>query len=648
MRRIFLFFLFLLPIRLLVGYQTGDATGKVSIGPVPGWVQDCSFALKPPPLKPSQVHLQYLLTDIQHHAVEKSAYVHFAVRALSASGVNDLSRLDIVYAPSFEKVVVHFIRIFREGRSLDRLESAHFSILQREPDLERNLYRGHLTLVYLLEDVREGDIIEYAYTVEGELPHFSSHLTLYFNLQGGVVFERLYRRLVVASGTDFEYRLYDCSTPPRIAQIDPSLEEWTWELHETPPFPVDEGSPAWHFPLSGVQFSQYASWSEVSHKLSSLYQLPFDLETEASVEMRDLVTRWQLETSSVEQRALLALRFVQDTIRYFGLEEGIGGFKPHDPRQVLQHRYGDCKDKTFLVYALLKMMGIDSTPVLVNSSEGRNLPHWLPSPFSFDHIVLRIAIGDQIYWVDPTFELQGGTSLKRCFIPPYQWGLPVFPESGGLVSISSGLASEPISIDTSLRVVSEESIDMQMTRTFRGGDADDVRRYLDWRGVFSFSEDTLHALQKIYGKASCLAPVILEDDRQSNILTLREHYQIGVNTQGGEKVIKVFSTAIRNYLHTGMNPERRLPFAFAYPAWIKEHLHLENPFSHWVESSNTYTLDHESLFYSHARHVGKKTFDLQIELKHLKDHVPPESSRRYWELSNEIELNCWFFLHLSQ
>jgi hypothetical protein len=426
--------------------------------------------------------------------------------------------------------------------------------------------------------------------------------------------------------------------------LDPFLEEWTWELKETPPLPNEERIPICNYPLSRVQITQYKTWEEVILKLFPLYQLPFDLETQASQEMIDLVQTWHLATQNPSERALLALRFVQDQIRYLGMEEGIHGFKPHDPRQVLIRRYGDCKDKTFLLHAFLKMMGIASTPVLVNSTQGKSLPHYLPSPFLFDHIVLRIDLPGQPVWVDPTIPLQGGSTLESNSMPAYDWGLPVFPEEQGLIPVISHPAKEPIVIETHWRIVSVDRAHLRVTRTFHGADADNVRRYLDGRGMVPFSEESLSALRNIYGRVDLLAPFTLVDDRLANRITLIEDYQAEIRTQDNTRMLKVFSIAIRNYLHSGLSPGRVFSYAFFDSYWVKEHVHVESPFNRWESLDEAVTLDHESLLYTHHMRVNDGIFDFHVELKHLQDHVPAASSRKYWEMANEIIEYCWFRL----
>lgn len=52
-------------------------------------------------------------------------------------------------------------------------------------------------MIYFLDDIRVGDIIEYAYSCVGENTVYSSHLTISLGFQKDSTVEKLYRKLLV-------------------------------------------------------------------------------------------------------------------------------------------------------------------------------------------------------------------------------------------------------------------------------------------------------------------------------------------------------------------------------------------------------------------------------------------------------------------
>ncbi|MFL6202061.1 MAG: transglutaminase domain-containing protein [Thermoanaerobaculia bacterium] len=86
--------------------------------------------------------------------------------------------------------------------------------------------------------------------------------------------------------------------------------------------------------------------------------------------------------------ALLA--FARKQVRYVAVEVGIGGYRPHTPNEVLERRWGDCKDKAFLLIDLLREAGIEAWPVLVLSSGNGRVDREFPSP-QFNHAIVAVS-----------------------------------------------------------------------------------------------------------------------------------------------------------------------------------------------------------------------------------------------------------------
>src|SRR5205807_2167240 len=63
-------------------------------------------------------------------------------------------------------------------------------------------------------------------------------------------------------------------------------------------------------------------------------------------------------------------RFVQQNVRYFVIEVGVGGYRPHPAADIFRNRYGDCKDKATLLTAMMSAVGIHASLMFVDTSRG--------------------------------------------------------------------------------------------------------------------------------------------------------------------------------------------------------------------------------------------------------------------------------------
>jgi hypothetical protein len=90
--------------------------------------------------------------------------------------------------------------------------------------------------------------------------------------------------------------------------------------------------------------------------------------------------------------ALLA--FARKQVRYVAVEVGIGGYRPHTPQEVLARRWGDCKDKAFLLIDLLREAGIEAWPVLIRASADGRVDREFPNPYQFNHLIVAVSADD--------------------------------------------------------------------------------------------------------------------------------------------------------------------------------------------------------------------------------------------------------------
>jgi hypothetical protein len=154
------------------------------------------------------------------------------------------------------------------------------------------------------------------------------------------------------------------------------------------------------------------------------------------------------------------LDFVRRQVRYVAVEVGIGGYRPHTPQEVLERRWGDCKDKAFLLIDLLRDSGIEAWPVLIRFDPEGRVDREFPSP-QFNHAIVAVSAeglgvkeGDPVaggyLFLDPTQELGALSWLSPG--TQDQEALVVRDGKGVLVRtpVLSGVESRQVSLDVSL------------------------------------------------------------------------------------------------------------------------------------------------------------------------------------------------------
>ncbi|MGH2613502.1 MAG: hypothetical protein ACRDFB_10710, partial [Rhabdochlamydiaceae bacterium] len=404
----------------------------------------------------------------------------------------------------------------------------------------------------------------------------------------------------------------------------------------TVPCVEENNEPFWYTPNAKVHITQYKNWREVAQKIAPLYSLSKDLKTSVPPEMTNLIEKWKEVADDPIEQATLALRFVQDEIRYQGLEDGIGAFKPTDPWIILERRFGDCKDKSFLLHTLLKFLDIESTFVLVNSNNGKNIPNRLPNPSFFNHVVLKISINGENYWVDPTMRLQGGNLVDNYF-PGFEWGLSLSEELNGLIQLPQEVIKKPTEIETSIHAKTPDFVEMVIETTRYGGRADHFRSRAENIGLNNFFDNNLRKLKRKYGTVNRLSPISVSDDRANNIFVTKESFMIPTKTQSGKKIFKTHSFVFTERLDDNLTSDRACPYAISYPLWVKEHITLVNPYGNEASESDELKVENSSFRYFYTYHHEGEHTEITYEIKHLEDHIPTELINAYWNGLDEIK-----------
>jgi hypothetical protein len=94
--------------------------------------------------------------------------------------------------------------------------------------------------------------------------------------------------------------------------------------------------------------------------------------------------------SGKREKTAALLAFVRRQVRYVAVEVGVGGYRPSAPGAVLDRRWGDCKDKAFLLIDLLREAGIEAWPVLIRSAESDRVDREFPAPW-FNHAIAAVS-----------------------------------------------------------------------------------------------------------------------------------------------------------------------------------------------------------------------------------------------------------------
>ncbi len=156
--------------------------------------------------------------------------------------------------------------------------------------------------------------------------------------------------------------------------------------------------------LEQITVSSVKSWDEYVNWERALLKKAFV----SNKEVRDLAVRLTSGKETPREKLDALFRFVAQEIRYQqDYETTIAGVKPHTPTQILERRYGDCKDKAVLIIQLAKEIGIKLEYAILRTRDSGKLQMKIPNQ-QFNHAIVHVPVQPGIesdFFMDPTVDL---------------------------------------------------------------------------------------------------------------------------------------------------------------------------------------------------------------------------------------------------
>jgi hypothetical protein len=205
-----------------------------------------------------------------------------------------------------------------------------------------------------------------------------------------------------------------------------------------------------------LQFGNLKSWADVAKAYGARAQ------PQVTPSLAAKASEIIMGARSLMQRVERLHHWVTRNIRYVSVSVLDGGYVPRSAHSVLERGYGDCKDQTILLQALLAAVGVDSSAVLIDVDDAYALPAQ-PTPFTFDHVMVYVP--SLSLYLDPTAGYARAGTL-----PKHAMGKPVLHVSDGRIGRTPQATSKADFTETTVNLFMDETgaVNGDSTATMRG------------------------------------------------------------------------------------------------------------------------------------------------------------------------------------
>lgn len=573
----------------------------------------------------------YTLYDIQVNVAEQTNYTRYIAVITNKTGVQNHSEINISFPGTYQKVVFHELTIVRGTQRINKLSQSAIKVVDEEPLTSDYQVHDYSSARIILEDVREGDKIELAYSLIGFNAVLGNKYDNFINLYSQSPITNHYSSILMPAGRKLNYKCYNDAPAPQIRQSG-NYTVYEWSDMELMPVTYEGNTPAWYTEYQYVALSEFNNWNEVALWASTLtngvsMQLPAAL-----LKMAD---EWEKKAGASKITfAEMALRFVQNDIRYLGIEIGEYTHRPHSPAETFNKRYGDCKDKSLLLAAILHTRDIPAEMVLVNTGMKAHVADWLPGK-NFNHVIVKLTIDGKAKYVDPTSSNQYG-GLMSSYLPNYGKGLVISPASTGLEDIPFDNEGS-IVVNEIFDVSGDSVVTLQVETVYFNRDANDIRSTFKYSSMAEMERNYEEYYSKLYGNAKMSNEMSYEDDTINNFITVREDYILkdAWTEDGDTKTLNVGSRMIYDRLTEPVKKAMNKPLFLSYPVNITHNIILHMIEETTVADEPIAILEDDYLFRFNASSEGK-VITIKYEYRSFNDHIPVAHVAKYAKDYEEI------------
>lgn len=374
-----------------------------------------------------------VLYDVQEQIEGSSVttYLDMAFKIDSPQALTQANTLSAVWMPDKGDITFHRAELVRDGKSIDLLSGDKFTVLRREQQLEQRTITGMLTATLPVSGAHVGDVLRMTYSVKVADQALGDHVQRLDFLPAGDFKPGLARiRMRWPKG-----RAIRMSAGPRVSlpppQVVGGFEQFELTLPLEKPKDLPSDAPGRFTRPAILQTTSFTDWKDVSRTMAPLFATEGKLAKDGPIMAE--VDKIAAASADPIVRAAKALRLVQDRISY--LENGMNGgnYIPQSPDKTWTSRYGDCKAKTLLLLSMLRAMGIEAEPLLVNATMSDSVGEALPMPGDFDHVIVLARIGGKDLYLDGT--TLGTRQSSLIDVPPFSYGLPLRSAGAELMAI---------------------------------------------------------------------------------------------------------------------------------------------------------------------------------------------------------------------
>jgi tetratricopeptide (TPR) repeat protein len=316
-------------------------------------------------------------------------------RILGEEAVEDWSSVEESYQPWREQKPEIRARVITRAGAVHMLDAKTIADSPMA-EFDSSMYSDARIVRAPLPAIEPGAVVEYEVTTDSGPGFAGAGVVRRIQVVDNVPLERFHIVIEVPAGASLHtvYRqIPDAAVQKTVSKKGTHIE---CELGPFKPRNSFESSlPPDVSPFPYIAFSTASDWDTLAAQYSEIVDRQIQ-----SADVGSLVEGADRNAAPLAIAARLAT-LLHRSVRYTGVEFGQAAVVPATPSEVQQRRFGDCKDKSALLVAMLRAAGLQANVALLRSGSGLDVDPNVPGLDLFDHAIVYVG-GSKPLWIDAT------------------------------------------------------------------------------------------------------------------------------------------------------------------------------------------------------------------------------------------------------
>lgn len=263
--------------------------------------------------------------------------------------------------------------------------------------------------------------------------------------------------------------------------------------------------------------------------VKDFYKWNYSFLKNVNVEQSDIIKHLADSlTSNIKQpveKAKAVYHWVQQHIKYVAFEDGLEGFVPRQAKDVCTKRYGDCKDMSSLITALLRAAGLNAYYTWIGT---RDIPYDYDDvhlPITDNHMISTLNIGNDWIFLDGT-DPNCAYGMPSRAIQSKQALVAIDDDNYKIIRVPEVDANRNKVVDSTFISITDKGIQGNMSVSYSGYCGNEVYNTLLYKDPKDIKEYVKYKMSKASNKFILGDYSINDIDKDEKLINIKAAFEV--------------------------------------------------------------------------------------------------------------------------